>query len=65
MRAAFMKVNPCPANGNTRGACPGYIVDYVVPLCAGGVDQMSMQWQTKADCLIKDAEERKMCRNLN
>jgi len=46
-RALFMKKHPCPANGNTRGACPGYVVDHIKPLCAGGADHPSnMQWQT-------------------
>jgi hypothetical protein len=22
-----MKEHPCPANGKTRGACPGYVVE--------------------------------------
>lgn len=62
-RAAFVKANPCPATGQPRGACPGYVVDHIHPLCAGGLDHPSnMQWQTVADAKIKDREERKMCR---
>ena len=61
-RAEFARMNPCPATGKTRGACPGYVVDHVIPLCAGGPDHHSnMQWQTVADAKIKDAEERRMC----
>ena len=61
-RAAFIRENPCPANGNRRGTCPGYVVDYVKPLCAGGPDKPdNMQWQTLADAKIKDAEERRQC----
>ena len=41
----FRGHNQCPATGKTRGACRGYEVDHVVPLCAGGVDLPSnMQW---------------------
>ncbi len=37
-RAAFTKMYPCPSTGKTKGRCPGYVVDHVVPLCAGGRD---------------------------
>src|SRR5690349_18426029 len=62
-RVLFMKSHPCPANGNTRGRCPGYVVDHVKPLCAGGKDRPSnMQWQTVADSKVKDREEQRMCK---
>jgi hypothetical protein len=62
-RTAFVKANPCPATGKQRGACPGYVVDHVTPLCAGGADHHSnMQWQTVEDAKIKDREEIKLCR---
>lgn len=61
-RAEFVRMHPCPATGQPRGACPGYVVDHVKPLCAGGADHHSnMQWQTVHDAKIKDAEERRMC----
>ncbi len=48
-RAAFMKQQPCPSTGKSRGACPGYVVDHIRPLCADGPDRPSnMQWQTTA-----------------
>jgi hypothetical protein len=57
-RALFMKKHPCPANGNTRGACPGYVVDRITPLCAGGADQPSnMQWQAVKEAKKKDRSE--------
>lgn len=63
-RYAFVKANPCPATGKPRGACPGYVVDHIKPLCAGGADHPSnMQWQTVAEAKIKDKEEIKMCKN--
>jgi hypothetical protein len=65
VRTAFMRNNPCPSNGKTRGACPGYILDHVVPLCAGGADDdTNMQWQTREDARIKDREERRQCAKL-
>ena len=60
-----MKKHPCPANGKTRGACPGYVVDHVKPLCAGGADHPSnMQWQTREEAKKKDRREREMCRGM-
>lgn len=64
-RAAFVKANPCPATSQPRGACPGYVVDHIHPLCAGGADHYSnMQWQTVSDAKIKDLEEIRLCRAL-
>lgn len=46
-RTEFKKSNPCPATGRTRLPCPGYQIDHVAPLCAGGADHRSnMQWLT-------------------
>ena len=64
-RAAFVRANPCPATGLTRGACPGFVVDHVVPLCAGGADApANMQWQAIGPSREKDREERAQCREL-
>lgn len=61
-RYAFVKANPCPATGQSRGACPGWVVDHIHPLCAGGADHhTNMQWQTVAEAKIKDKEERRLC----
>lgn len=50
-------------NWKTRGACPGYVVDHVHPLCAGGPDAPSnMQWQTVQAAKVKDRAERAQCR---
>jgi hypothetical protein len=63
--AAFKRHNPCPSTGLRRGACPGYTVDHIIPLCAGGPDEEpNLQWQTREDALRKDKQERKQCRNL-
>ncbi len=65
VRNRFQKENPCPVNGKHRGPCPGYHIDHIKPLCAGGKDRLSnMQWlaieqhghKTKADrraCALK------------
>ena len=61
--AEFKRMEPCPATGQPRGRCPGYVVDHVVPLCAGGPDAAAnMQWQTVADAKLKDRSERDRCR---
>jgi hypothetical protein len=62
-RAAFKREQPCPSTGLRRGACPGYVIDHVEPLCAGGRDDpRNMQWQTVAEAKVKDREEVRMCR---
>lgn len=61
--ASFKHQNPCPATGLRKGRCPGYVVDHVEPLCAGGLDApINMQWQTVAEAKAKDKFERKLCR---
>ena len=62
---AFKREHPCPATGKSRGACPGYVVDHVIPLCAGGADDPSnMQWQELAASKVKDKEEKHTCSAL-
>lgn len=64
-RLEFKRHNPCPSTGERRGACPGYIIDHITPLCAGGADAPSnMQWQTVHDARRKDVDERRLCREL-
>jgi hypothetical protein len=63
--AAFKAQAPCPATGQARGVCPGWIVDHVTPLCAGGPDDpANMQWQTTAEAKEKDRQEWRQCRDL-
>jgi len=62
-RAAFVKMHPCPSTGKSRGRCPGYVIDHVMPLCAGGRDHpTNMQWQTQEEAKQKDRKDREMCR---
>lgn len=61
-KAEFKRQHPCPATGFYKGRCPGYVVDHVDPLCAGGLDEpVNMQWQTLAESKLKDRIERRIC----
>jgi hypothetical protein len=61
----FRRHNPCPSTLRYTGRCTGYVVDHVIPLCAMGPDLPSnMRWQEYRESLIKDAEERRVCRKL-
>lgn len=61
-RYQFRKIHPCPATQSRQGACPGYVMDHVVPLCAGGADHPdNMQWQPVEAAKRKDSDERKAC----
>src|SRR4051795_1800858 len=54
----FRKLEPCPATGETTGACPGYVIDHVVALACGGEDDAAnMQWQSVVDAKAKDRWE--------
>ncbi|HWX30374.1 MAG TPA: hypothetical protein VNZ53_23410 [Steroidobacteraceae bacterium] len=62
VKREFQLTHPCPANGRTSGAFPGYIKDHVKPLKCGGPDAITnMQWQTKANAKAKDKWETKGC----
>lgn len=44
---------------------PGYVIDHVIPLCAGGVDALTnLQWQEKHASYRKDVYERALCAAL-
>lgn len=62
-RLAFIRHNPCPATGLRRGACPGWEVDHIVPLCARGPDhRTNMQWIRKEDHRLKTLVDVRECR---
>ena len=62
-RAEFVRSVPCPEPGVTRAACPGWEVDLVVPLCAGGADRPeNMQWLSVADHKSKTRLDVRACR---
>lgn len=61
----FKRASPCPVTGKATGACPGWVVDHVVPLCIGGADKPdNMQWQTGSAAKSKDRDEWRACREL-
>jgi hypothetical protein len=64
VKADFQRANPCPATGQTKGKCPGYVIDHVYPLACGGLDDpLNLMWQTVRDAKIKDRWERKGCQS--
>ena len=51
----FKKLHPCPSTGKSSGACPGYVIDYVVPPERGGADAVeNLQWRAIDDAKAKD-----------
>jgi len=61
-QAEFQRLNPCPANDARQGDCPGYVIDYVVPLCMGGPDvAYNMRWQTVAEAKEREAVAARRC----
>lgn len=62
-RRDFAKDHPCPVTGAAvPDHCAGYVIDHVVPLCAGGPDKpANMQWSRKEISMVKDNVERATC----
>lgn len=61
----FAAAHPCPGTGKPVPSCPGYVLDHVVPLCAGGEDKATnMQWQEVGPASYKDKIEWAYCRCL-
>lgn len=61
--AEFKRENPCPVNGAKRGACPGWEVDHIMPLCSGGAEAKgNMQWLTKQAHAEKTKRDVMKCR---
>lgn len=61
-KRAFVRTHPCPATRKSTTSCRGYVIDHVLPLCAGGPDKASnMQWQTLKAAAAKDRLEVAFC----
>ena len=61
----FRKCELCPVTRNIRGACSGYQVDHIDPLCAGGADHCAnMHWLTVPEHRIKTRADVRRCRLL-
>lgn len=64
-KRAFARQSPCPSTGLPKPHCPGFVIDHVIPLCAGGADSpLNMQWQGLAASKKKDRLEDAQCRQL-
>jgi hypothetical protein len=62
---AFRRTHPCPATGTLTTTCPGYVIDHVLPLCAGGADSVeNMMFQPVAAAATKDVWEKRLCARL-
>lgn len=62
-RDRFVRDHPCPANGATRGPCPGYEVDHKKALMNGGEDKpRNMEWQKKSDHKEKTRQDVHECK---
>lgn len=54
----FKKSHRCHSTAISSGACPGYVIDHIVPLKRGVADiPTNMQWQTKEEAKAKDRIE--------
>jgi hypothetical protein len=62
---AFRADHPCPVTGRRSGACPGWQVDHITPLCAGGEDKPgNMHWLSVDDHRFKTHVDVRECRKL-
>lgn len=60
---SFKYHNPCPSTDKRQGACPGWEVDHIKPLCLGGEDKPdNMQWLTVAQHRAKTRQDLRTCR---
>ena len=58
----FVRKYACPMTGKHTEICKGWVVGYIKPLCAGGVDRIAnMQWQMVATAKRKEREAQKLC----
>src|ERR1700712_2172249 len=61
-QAEFQRLHPCPVNDARAGACPGYVIEHVVPLCLGGPDvAYNLRWQTVAEAKMNEVRDTRRC----
>jgi hypothetical protein len=62
---AYRSAHPCPVTQQTTGPCPGWVVDHIIPLCAGGADHPSnLRWLERETARIKDPRDASTCAAL-
>lgn len=71
IRAEFQRLNPCPnkewqirpgTQGGRRGACPGWQVDHIEPLCSGAKDELqNLQWLSVEQHRLKTLVDIQRC----
>jgi len=63
VRAEFRRTHPCPSTGRLSGACPGWQIDHIQPLCASGADAVdNLQWLALDDHRAKTRRDVAACR---
>ena len=63
VKRIFRSQHPCPATHKNQGACPGFVIDHIKPLCVGGEDNpRNLQWQTIEAAKAKDRLDREQCK---
>lgn len=61
---AFVSQQACPSTGLHRLPCPGWQMDHIVPLCAGGPDGVeNLQWLTREEHKEKTRGDVRYCRS--
>jgi hypothetical protein len=64
VRQQFKNLHPCPSTGQSKGRCPGWIIDHIEALACGGADAVyNMMWQRTEDAKAKDRWERIGCKD--
>ena len=64
-RDQFQHAHPCPSTGMAIGRCPGWVLRYIQPLCAGGtVSAGNLQWLTRHQAKAKARHDKRQCKAL-
>lgn len=57
-KVEFKHEHPCPATGERKGPCRGYVIDHRIGLCVGGIDAPeNMRWMAVDTAKQKDRWE--------